>query len=128
MQNNLGGASGNVSVSTGAVLNGYKTNYSAIGVNESRYYKFIPTDYTGTYKLLSNKAIHSVNCYNDSFEELVNSDGVFLSKNNVYYIEIRNTGDSVISGELSIEYQYDVTCFNSKLEIRTEGYKKYYAS
>lgn len=106
----------------------YTASYS-INVNQTHYYKFVPQNLTGTYKVESAGIEQlQVTWYNRYFEVIqANSQSAFLSKNEVYYIGLNNkavTSNAV--GNFVVSYQNDIA-FNSRIGIYTEGYKQYLA-
>ena len=131
---NLGSScTANISVTYGEEVGLTNYEYTAdylIAVNQTHYYKFIPQNLTGTYKIKGTEIGQlQISWYNRYFEKIqANNESAFLSKNEVYYIGLSNKSVSEsAAGDFAVSYQNDVASFNSRVGIYTEEYKQYLA-
>lgn len=119
--------SGIINIFSGEEIENYQTSLSGIGSNETKYYKFIPTEFSGKYDV---DVVDGINVlwYDSNLEQLnFDSKGnTFLSKNSTYYLKVYNVGAVSLSSNITINYLYENT-FNSILKIVTEGHRQYYA-
>lgn len=119
--------SGIINIIGGEEIENYQTSLSGIGSNETKYYKFIPTEFSGKYDV---DVVDGINVlwYDSNLEQLnFDSEGnTFLSKNSTYYLKVYNVGAVSLSSNITINYLYENT-FNSILKVVTEGHRQYYA-
>lgn len=131
---NLGSQSSvNFSVNWGeeVVLNDFKYVASlSIKPGETQYYKFVPQNLSGSYKVVGDGIEYCVvSWYNQYLEEIESkNNAAFLSKNQTYYIGIENIlVTENVSGEFIVEYQNDVVSFSTRVGAYKEEYKQYLA-
>lgn len=123
----------NFSVNFGeeVVLDDFKYVASfSIKPSETQYYKFVPQNLSGSYKVVGDGIEYCViSWYNQYLEEIKNqNNAAFLSKNQTYYIGIENIlVTENVSGEFILEYQNDVVSFTTRVGVYKEEYKQYLA-
>ena len=123
----------NFSVNFGeeVVLDDFKYVASlSIEPSETQYYKFVPQNLSGSYKVVGDGIEYCViSWYNQYLEEIKNqNNAAFLSKNQTYYIGIENIlVTENVSGEFILEYQNDVVSFTTRVGAYKEEYKQYLA-